>query len=1314
MSDTSISDEESKMHTRPLARKKSNRSKSNVDKAIEELRRNKNMGLTRAQEYEMEQLRKDKKIYDVVDEAEYQEIVRQRREGAAFVVDDDGTGYIDHGEEVLFGRKVDPEEEEDEEDVQPEKTSKKRKNVAEYSLKKFWNKAAKKSRKQGNLEKNKLIKKKEQEAEKELENLFENDLMDASMNEAPKAEKSEEQEFTWGDDCIEEECLEEKMEKEINTKIEEKPITEETNIEEPVFLTKLKSKPIEVMNVSNQEPKIELRPTNKSEINGKFKFLVIDVYEDVFSVPGTLFLMGKTKNNISCCIEVQNLEQTLYFHLKGDIEQAEAKVENIHEEIIRIVYKYFAVNKCQIKGKIVEKAMHFSHPVVAKGTSAYYMVRIPGKYYKYPNKSLEPYKIEGEHFDSILNSRQSFTESFLLAEKIKCPQWLEVELDPSKRVGNRSWCKTYYKVKGRDAIKVVKEDITSNVAFSGLNMILKTELNEVTQTQEVISICLEQMKNESLNQTEPTGKQPNLKSYYLTTLNSQISKTGHRFQVLRFNTEKDLLKKLIEIISLLDPDFVLSHSLVEFDLPFILGRCKKLGINTWSKLTRLKFSLNKLDKYALKNPVGVLPGRLWFDSTLLAKELVLNQKDYSLATLNSSFKLSKSFREVKAQDFTRLPLLEAELLVQMKLFEKLGCFTLSKEMTKLAGNLWRRTLTAGRAERVEYLLLHELEGRSLLLPEKIYSSNERKGKSSYTGGLVLDPKVGLYDTFVLLLDFNSLYPSIIQEYNICFTTIHEEVEEESLDEFDFRTHLDEGILPGVLRVLVQRRKAVKQMLAKTGSRTLEVRQKALKLIANSMYGCLGFKSSRFYNPNLAKLVTFQGRQILKSSVHLVQGLKNLTVDVVYGDTDSLMINTNIKNEATDSNMTKVKSISLQIRKAVSKNYRVLELGEDGIFSTLLLLKKKKYAAVLYSKESRGVKEIKGLDLVRRDWSLISKRTGTRILDVLLSLKYDKEESVDKIYDILEGLKRELETLRFTNRASADTDEPPRKYIKAEINKCVITRGVTKSLTQYKGVNPNSLPHIVVARRLAQSGKLKVASGAFIPYLFCLTPDKKSLPYHPEEVLSQPDLEIDVDYYLKNQIIPPVGRLLHPIEEINMKRIHDILGVTYNKTYHYDKDDSGYNYEDEEHVNVFNYGKITKEVYEEMYYGCKPVSTCCTSCSAKVQLTRSSIEVYKRNQALLCPGCGKSISIEQMCNSFLISCREAMRSLYSVETDSVRAYRQLRYFRSVVDQDLTIMGETSSAENAKVKSIYNLVNDNYLKRCSMNYVSPGLFSKVFKV
>ena len=107
--------------------------------------------------------------------------------------------------------------------------------------------------------------------------------------------------------------------------------------------------------------------------------------------------------------------------------------------------------------------------------------------------------------------------------------------------------------------------------------------------------------------------------------------------------------------------------------------------------------------------------------------------------------------------------------------------------------------------------------------------------------------------------------------------------------------IDQGVLPRVIKTLVERRAAVKRMIKSERDvvkrEQLDIRQKALKLTANSMYGCLGFAQSRFFAMPIAALVTAKGRETLQRTVEVAQN--QLSLDVIYGDTDSIMINTGV-------------------------------------------------------------------------------------------------------------------------------------------------------------------------------------------------------------------------------------------------------------------------------------------------------------------------------------------------------------------------------------------------------------------------------------
>lgn len=519
----------------------------------------------------------------------------------------------------------------------------------------------------------------------------------------------------------------------------------------------------------------------------------------------------------------------------------------------------------------------------------------------------------------------------------------------------------------------------------------------------------------------------------------------------RCANERSLCSFLLTLMQRLDPDVLVGHDLTTFDLPLLVGRLKALKIERWSRIGRLAFrtwpgSPNREERRRPPIVVDAPPsdpedeeaiasttmprliygdvlafaGRLLCDTRSGAKGIV-KSRSFSLIELCQTMGISVDIMasHVPHHEPVRgsppaglLYELGTESEAALELAMRLRLLPLSLQLTAIAGNLWAHTLFNGaRAERNEYLLLHEFHAAKFVLPDKYQGASASdvpdfeaskvgrgRRRAAYAGGLVLEPKAGLYDTFVILLDFNSLYPSIIQEHNICFTTANVEAPDApngadhgngaagKASDLSIQPEPQPssviGILPRILGTLVARRSAVKKLLQScesTERAALDIRQQALKLAANSMYGCLGFTGSRFYAKSLAELVTAHGRTLLASTVELVEAMGELggssaRCRVIYGDTDSIMIETGC------TSLPEALRIGAAVRRSVNERHRLIEIDLEAVFARLLLLKKKKYAALrLNSLENVGPTtyriETKGLDMVRRDWCGLSVETG---------------------------------------------------------------------------------------------------------------------------------------------------------------------------------------------------------------------------------------------------------------------------------------------------------------------------------------------------
>lgn len=212
---------------------------------------------------------------------------------------------------------------------------------------------------------------------------------------------------------------------------------------------------------------------------------------------------------------------------------------------------------------------------------------------------------------------------------------------------------------------------------------------------------------------------------------------------------------------------------------------------------------------------------------------------------------------------------------------------------------------------------------------------------------------------------------------------------------------DRGIFPKLVTDLVERRKAVKGFMKDKSATAIQkaqwdIKQQALKLTANSMYGCLGYTRSRFYARPLAMLITFKGREILQATKDCAEGM---SLQVIYGDTDSVMINTLADNYADAI------KIGHNFKKLVNSMYTKLEIDIDNVFQRLLLHAKKKYAAmtcVMVNGKLDSRLEVKGLDMRRREYCQLSKDVSTRILDEVFTGD-EKDVVVERIHEYLRTL-----------------------------------------------------------------------------------------------------------------------------------------------------------------------------------------------------------------------------------------------------------------------------------------------------------------------
>lgn len=562
--------------------------------------------------------------------------------------------------------------------------------------------------------------------------------------------------------------------------------------------------------------------------------------------------------------------------------------------------------------------------------------------------------------------------------------------------------------------------------------------------------------------------------------------------------EEEMLQRFIEIIEDQDVDILTGYNTDEYDFTVLREAAERsnvelsLGRNgermKFNRRGRFKGARIKgrmhIDLYPFISHIlapGLDSETLDLDS--VAEEMLgLNKDDLSWGEIKEIWESEEDlekFAEYAMKDADITFELGNEITPQVM------------ELSKITGLIPFDSSRLTYGQLTENYLIREAYNRNMLTRNRPSQQkrNKRDREQAYTGGFVYTPEEGLYEN-VAVFDFRSLYPTVMVAHNISPDTLNlEECDDRfELDEFDYDFCQDQqGFFPELVENLVSSRYELKKEMKELEEdskkyNSMDNRQQAQKILANSFYGYLGYSGARWYSRESAEATTYLGREYIKDAIEIAE---DMGFEMTYGDTDSVMLRKENLVEHLDEFLDRVNSELPEF----------MELEFEGLFKRGFFTSKesgegakKKYALI----DEEGSMKITGFEQVRRDWSPIAKDTQKKVLRKVL------EDNVDEAVDIVK------ETIEALKNGEVDVED------------LKIYTTLTKPPEEYG----NTAPHVEAAKKAKKRGE-EIEPETTIDYV--ITRNGKSISEQAE--LTKYAENYDADYYVDNQIIPVTMRVL---------------------------------------------------------------------------------------------------------------------------------------------------------------------------------------------
>jgi len=596
-----------------------------------------------------------------------------------------------------------------------------------------------------------------------------------------------------------------------------------------------------------------------------------------------------------------------------------------------------------------------------------------------------------------------------------------------------------------------------------------------------------------------------------------------------FRSEKEMLEEFVKIIEKFDPDVITGYNINNFDLPYIAERLRQCKINLAIGRCAYKPMATRKITQKFRNSIT---GRIIADVYEIIKEVtekgqakIFKLKRYGLGDVAKEV-LNESKLDLMRSEITKYwdgteeqiqklveycrkdSVLALRLLLEKSLLDKFI------EIARITGLLLQDALESGETARIENILIREFNKQDYVLPLKptskeILLRKEEREAKGLKGALVLEPEIGLHKNIVYL-DFKAMYPSIFIAFNICPTTLLIGNGNENLEFITTPSgakfvskNVREGIIPKIVRHLINERDRIKKAMSIAANeyerKILDAKQDALKIVANSFYGQTGYVRSRLYVLDIANAITSCGRSLIQQTKKIVES--DPRFKVIYGDTDSIMVKT------PSDDLDKIFEFGKEIEEKVNSALKgIVQMKIDSIFKTLLILSKKRYAGLKVEKLNGQYQEkviMRGIETVRRDWCDLSSETLMNVIEIIL-----KEGNSKKAFDYVRNVLQDLEKGNIP------------------LEKLVITKSISKSLKEYKGVQP----HIELWKKLRKRSPATAPGiGDRIAFVIIKGPQLMSERAEDPEYVKAHGLKIDSRYYIESQILPPLERVFEALK-----------------------------------------------------------------------------------------------------------------------------------------------------------------------------------------